>query len=155
MRSDRESIGFLFGAVLRWRGLAFRAILGPYEVTPRQFSVLARLWEEDGLPLTDLAQRLYADPSSLCRTIVLMEKAGLVRRERDSSDRRIFRIMLSKKGKALKTRLLPRVRAHEQQAIQGLTPSELEVLTGALRKMLKNVIGPPGNEPPDCHDEKA
>jgi DNA-binding MarR family transcriptional regulator len=155
MRSDRESIGFLFGAVVRRRGLAFRAILSPYEVTPRQFSVLARLWEEDGLPLTDLAQRLYADPSSLCRTIVLMEKSGLVSRERDPSDRRVFRIMLNEKGKALKLRLLPRVRAHEQQAIRGLTPSELGVLTGALRKMLKNVSGPPGNGPPEPCDEKA
>jgi DNA-binding MarR family transcriptional regulator len=140
---DRESIGFLVGALLRRKRLAFRTLLAPFQVTPRQYAVLSRLWQQDCLTLTELARRLYADPSSLCRTIVLMERSGLVQRQRDQQDRRIFRIKLSKRGRALKRRLQRLVRTHEKETVRGLSPAEVKVVSGAMRKMLGNLGGAP------------
>jgi DNA-binding MarR family transcriptional regulator len=144
-RRNQETIGFLIGALLRRKRLAFGALLEPYHVTPRQFAVLSRLWQEDGLALTDLARRLYADPSSLSRTLVLMERAGLLRRQRDADDRRVFSLRLSPQGRRLKRRLRSRVQAHEAEMIQGLSPAEIELVAGAMRRMLENLGGAPAD----------
>jgi DNA-binding MarR family transcriptional regulator len=138
-----ESIGFLLGALLRRKGFAFRALLAPFQVTLRQYAVLSRLWQEDGLALTELARRLYADPSSLCRTIVLMEEAGLIRRERDPDDRRVFRLILSPRARALQEQLRPLVQAHEEESVRGFSPVEVERLAGALRRMVDNLGSAP------------
>jgi MarR family transcriptional regulator, organic hydroperoxide resistance regulator len=143
--SRQESIGFLVGALLRRKGLAFRTLLAPYQITPRQYAVLSRLWQEDGLPLTELARRLYADPSSLCRTILLMEKAGLIRRQRDAADRRVFRLRLSKQGRALKRQLRPLVQAHDEDTVRRLSPAEITAVADVLRRMLVNLGGTPAD----------
>jgi len=137
--ANQESIGFLIGALLRRKRLAFRALLAPYEVTPRQYAVLSRLWQADCLALTDLANRLYADPSSLSRTLVLMEKSGLIERRRDDEDRRVYRFILAQRGRALKRRLRPLVQAHEEEVVLGLSPEEIEATGNAIRKMLENL----------------
>ena len=137
--ANQESIGFLIGALLRRKGLAFRALLAPYEVTPRQYAVLSSLWQTDCLALTDLANRLYADPSSLSRTLVLMEKSGLIQRRRDDEDRRVYRFMLAQRGRALGRRLRPLVQTHEAAAVRGLSAKEIEVTANAMRKMLENL----------------
>lgn len=147
-QNDRESIGFLVGALLRRKRLAFRTLLAPFQVTPRQYAVLSRLWQQDSLTLTELARRLYADPSSLCRTVVLMEKSGLVRRQRDEEDRRVFRLTLSTRGHALKRQLRRLVRKHEQETVRGLSPTEVEVVSNAMRKMLGNLGGSPSGVDP-------
>jgi DNA-binding MarR family transcriptional regulator len=154
-KSNQESIGFLVGALFRRKGLAFRTLLAPFEVTRRQYAVLSRLWQEDGLALTELARRLYADPSSLCRTILLMEKAGLIRRQRDADDRRVFRLILSTRGRALKRRLRPLVQAHEQGTVRRLSPAEIETVAGALRKMLANLGGASTDGDVVPHDDDA
>jgi DNA-binding MarR family transcriptional regulator len=138
---NQESIGFLIGALLRRKRISFRALLEPFKVTPRQYAVLSRLWQEESLALTDLAKRLYADPSSLSRTLVLMEKSDLIKRQRDDEDRRVFRLTLSTRGRALKRRLRPLVQAHEEEMVKGLSPAEIDVVADAMRRMLENLGG--------------
>ena len=155
MDNNQESIGFLLGALLRRKGLAFRALLAPFQVTPRQYAVLSRLWQEDSLALTDLARRLYADPSSISRTLVLMEKSGLIERHRDDEDRRVFRLMLSTRGHALKRQLRPLVQAHEEETVLGISAAEIEVVANAMRRMLENLGGTSADGDHALDDDEA
>ena len=52
----------------------------------------------DGIPMSRLAHRLGLDNSTLTRNIQKLEGLGLIIRKDDSYDRRIQRVILSKKG---------------------------------------------------------
>jgi len=150
---NQESLGFLMGALLRRKRLSFRTLLAPFQVTPRQYAVLSRLWQENSLALTELARRMYADPSSLSRTLVLMEKSGLIKRHSDENDRRVFQLVLSKRGRALKRQLQSRVRAHEDKMVRGLSLAEVELVESAIRKMLCNLGDTPNGIDVSLDDE--
>ena len=53
----------------------------------------------DGISMSGLANKLGLDTSTLTRNIQKLEKMGLVRREKDKKDRRIFVAYLTDKGR--------------------------------------------------------
>ena len=53
-----------------------------------------------------------------------MEKRGLVRRQRDSTDRRIYRIWLTPAGQELQAVLLPKLQKLNESIFQDLTAEE-------------------------------
>ena len=77
----------------------------------------------DGIPMSRLAHRLGLDNSTLTRNIQKLEKMGLVDRSADNYDRRIQRVILSKKGASLLTLLEGRL---EQQGNDVLDQIDLE-----------------------------
>lgn len=138
------SIGFLLAVLSRRKNLSFRALLAPHGLTPRQFGVLAALWREPGLPLGEVAGRLYVDQTSLSRTVFSMERAGLLRRIRSTSDRRVLRLHLSERGAALMAELRPLMEAEGRQLLRGLSRTEVAVLRRALTKMIDNLSADEG-----------
>ena len=55
----------------------------------------------DGIPMSDLALRLGLDNSTLTRNIQKLEKMKLVKRQSDNYDKRIHRVVLTRKGSVL------------------------------------------------------
>jgi DNA-binding MarR family transcriptional regulator len=65
----------------------------------RWYDVLVQLEDvEDGVPMTELANRILASKSGLTRVIDRMQEAGLVRRERPPGDRRVIRVVATPEG---------------------------------------------------------
>lgn len=136
---EKESISFIMGALLRRKKLTALALIEPFNVTLRQYVILSRLWHEGRQSLMELAKQLYADPPSLSRTILRLEKSGLIQRERDSVDRRIFTLQLSESGRQLIGRIKPILAEYEKQMMAGLSSEEILVVTAAMRKMIHNL----------------
>jgi DNA-binding MarR family transcriptional regulator len=65
------------------------------------------LWDEDGLPTSSIGEKLQQVGGTLTGVLDRMEERGLIRRERDIDDRRIWRIWLTEEGKRLETVLPP------------------------------------------------
>ena len=63
---------------------------------------LAQLWREDGVTSADLAARTGVSAPAVTKVVTGLERAGLVHRERDSSDARLVRIRLTEAGRALR-----------------------------------------------------
>jgi len=75
------------------------SIFREFGLTTEQFSVLAVVKSRGGsLRPTDLALILERSPNSISMLVDRMVKAGLVRRTRDRSDRRIVHVSLTTKG---------------------------------------------------------
>ncbi|TWU31150.1 MarR family winged helix-turn-helix transcriptional regulator [Novipirellula artificiosorum] len=70
-----------------------------YGVTADQFVLLATLSRGDALTQRELARRMPSDPSTVRAMLVLLEKKGLVRRERHPTDSRARTAALTAKGK--------------------------------------------------------
>ena len=99
---DRDDLGFLLAkATQRWNELLqerFRAA-GWSAVRPSYGSILVPLFEEDGLRIGELGRRARLSKQTMTTMVRLLEREGLVRRERDPDDGRAFRIVLTAKAR--------------------------------------------------------
>jgi DNA-binding MarR family transcriptional regulator len=68
-----------------------------------------------------------------------MEERGLVRRERDHRDRRIWRIWLTELGQQLQEELPPIAQDIREQAMQGISKAEQERLSQLVDRAIANL----------------
>jgi DNA-binding MarR family transcriptional regulator len=82
----------------------YKPLLEPLGLTYPQYLVLLTLWEQDGLPLKSIGERLALDSGTLTPLLRRMEDAGFVSRLRDSADERLVRIHLTPKARRLESK---------------------------------------------------
>jgi MarR family transcriptional regulator, 2-MHQ and catechol-resistance regulon repressor len=73
-----------------------------------QFAVLEALYSIGPLCQRDLAGKILRTPRNITMIVDNLEKRGLVRRERNTDDRRFFFVHLSDEGRQLVDRIFPR-----------------------------------------------
>jgi MarR family transcriptional regulator, organic hydroperoxide resistance regulator len=110
-----------------------------YDITPEQWAVLNRLWEEDGLSQVELAERTFKDKPGTTRILNLLEKKGVVIRRQDEGDRRVLRVFLTKVGKDLKDKLIPCAEEVLNKSGKNLTKQELAQFKLTLHRILNNL----------------
>jgi DNA-binding MarR family transcriptional regulator len=82
----------------------YKPLLGPLGLTYPQYLVLLTLWEEDGLPVHAIGERLALDSGTLTPLLRRMEESELLTRQRDKLDERVVRIHLSTRGRRLEAK---------------------------------------------------
>ncbi|GAA0766293.1 MarR family transcriptional regulator [Clostridium subterminale] len=75
-----------------------RTILEDYDITPAQFEALQIIINHNEVTISELSNKLYQAPSTITDLVDRMESKDLVKRVRDSKDRRIVRIKGLEKG---------------------------------------------------------
>lgn len=90
---------------------AYKPLLDKLGLTYPQYLVLLVLWEEDGLTVKAIGQRLHLDSGTLTPVLKRLEAAGFVRRRRDDQDERQVRVTLTDKGRETQTEALEVPRA--------------------------------------------
>jgi DNA-binding MarR family transcriptional regulator len=80
---------------------AYRPILEELDLTYLQYIVMMVLWEQDGLTVKEIGQRLHLDSGTLTPLLKRLEANALVHRQRGTSDERQVNINLTVQGKAL------------------------------------------------------
>lgn len=110
-----------------------------YDITPEQWAVLNRLWEEDGLSQVELAERTFKDKPGTTRILNLLEKKGAIVRRPDESDRRVLRVYLTKMGRDLKEKLIPCAQDVLTKSGKNLTKEELAQFKLILHRILNNL----------------
>jgi DNA-binding MarR family transcriptional regulator len=103
--------------------------------------VLAHLEDaEDGLRMTEVANRILSSKSGLTRLIDRMEDAGLVRRERPPADRRAINVFITPEGREALTGARavhhPGIQEH---FLEQLTQSDVAALARTLGKVRDHV----------------
>lgn len=96
--------GFLRTHERLWRAL--EAGLAPLHVSMAEYSVLSLLGAagNDGMRMSDLAERRLMTSSGFTRLADRLERRGLIERRRSSTDGRSFDATLTKDGRALMRR---------------------------------------------------
>ena len=79
----------------------YKPMLDELGVTYTQYLVLSTLWEQDGLTITAISDRLWLEPSTITPAVKRLEAAGYVDRHRNKDDERLVQVFLSAKGKDL------------------------------------------------------
>ena len=133
-------LGFLIHDVSRLRRSAFDRCLKPLNVTRSQWWVLAYLSREDGMTQSQLAEELDLGKVAVGGLIDRLEKAGLLRRDADPSDRRVNRVFLEPKSKQLMTKLRKVSHKLNQQILERLSDENLESTAVTLNAMKRNLL---------------
>ncbi|HID97210.1 MAG TPA: MarR family transcriptional regulator, partial [Thermodesulfobacteriaceae bacterium] len=121
-------IGFIANRLVRVFQKAFDEKLAELELTSAQFSVLCKLFEEEGLTQTELASRLYVETPTLVRTLDRLESADFIERRRDPEDRRAHLVLLRPKSRKIEKRMLQIGLDVQQEVTEGLSDEEVENL---------------------------
>ncbi|MBI5657000.1 MAG: MarR family transcriptional regulator [Geobacter sp.] len=140
MYEIEKSIGFLLAKAYQRAGALFKEELDPFGLTPRQFSLLAFLWQQDELSQVELSERSQIDRTTICGLIDRLEKQELVERRPNPHDRRSYLISLTPRGRELEEplcaaadRTLARFTAGLSEHDQSYLVRHLEVLRGERR----------------------
>ncbi|HEV7575221.1 MAG TPA: MarR family transcriptional regulator [Caldimonas sp.] len=133
-------LGFLIHDVSRLRRSAFDRVLKPLSVTRSQWWVLAYLSREDGMTQSQLAEELDLGKVAVGGLIDRLEKAGLLRRGADASDRRINRIFLEPKSKQLIARMRKVSHRLNARILDGLDDAKLGAAATTLDAMKRNLL---------------
>jgi DNA-binding MarR family transcriptional regulator len=108
------------------------------EVTPIQGMLLFFLQKNDGSSLTQISQGLMLENPTVTGLIDRLEKLGYVKRSDHPSDRRIYLVHITEKGKKVANKTLPIVKKLNEQIKEGYSKGEIEgfkkVLIGAFNK---------------------
>jgi DNA-binding MarR family transcriptional regulator len=106
-------------------------------LTPTQYNVLRILRGagESGLGRNDIRDRLIDRMPDVTRLLDKMEEAGLVCRQRSTTDRRCVPTLLTEKGKALVDKLDEPVAAMQHEQFGHLTPGQLHTLIETLTQI--------------------
>jgi MarR family transcriptional regulator, organic hydroperoxide resistance regulator len=129
---DRQLCFALYAASQAMTAL-YRPLLAPLGLTYPQYLVMLVLWQDDGLAVSQLGQRLGLDSGTLTPLLKRMEQAGLLLRTRDTTDERRVLLELSAAGRALKARALAVPPAVAQAS--GCELGELASLTARLHTL--------------------
>ena len=111
----------------------YKPLLQPLGLTYPQYLVMLVLWEQDGVTVSAVGDRLALDSGTLTPLLKRLQAAGLVHRLRDSADERRVLLQLTPEGRALKARAqaVPQAIA----AASGCTLADIRSLTDQLRAL--------------------
>ena len=119
---------------------AYRPLLHDLGLTYPQYLALMVLWEDDGLPVSRLAERLQLPAHALTPLVARLERLGLLTRTRDAADGRVVRAVLTPEG----ARLERDAAAVQRQVVcrTGLDEESLVALRTRLHSLVDDMGAP-------------
>jgi DNA-binding MarR family transcriptional regulator len=110
-----------------------------HDLTPEQCGVLVRLRDLQGINQSQLGKNLYKDRHSITRILNLLESRGYIERRPDGTDKRVYRIFLTREGSILGDALMPLIAGHFDRVFSGLTDEDLLSMQKTLAQIIKNI----------------
>ena len=135
--------GFLITKIKQVQGRIFDSLLqeaGIEEFNGAQGRILYVLWQEDGLPIIELAKRTGLAKTTLTSMLDRMDEKGFLERVTDNKDRRILRIFLTSKAKGLKAQYNKVSDEMNQIFYKDFAEEEIIAFEKALEKVLSNLV---------------
>lgn len=131
-----DSIELLLSRVLsKWRRTILKEFK-KYDMTTEQWSLLNRLWEQEGISQTKLAQMTSKDLPTITRILNKIENKELIVRKSDPNDRRASLIFLTEKGRLLEEKLNPIAKNISERALENISGEDID----KLKKVLNNIF---------------
>lgn len=133
------SLGYRIKLLSQLMTRKFQERLEPYGLTPFHWVVLCCLWEEDGLATCSIGEKLQQVGGTLTGVLDRMEERGLVRRERDPRDRRVWRIWLTEAGLELKDTLPGMATELREEWMEGISSEDRQKFSELVDRAIANL----------------
>lgn len=117
----------------------YKPLLDAVGLTYPQYLVMLVLWEDDGLMVSEIGERLFLDSGTLTPLLKRLETNRLLARLRDIQDERRVRVKLTTAGVKLKARAA-QIPACVVDST-GCSLSELMTLSKNIKKFRQRLTG--------------
>ena len=84
----------------------YKPLLDKFDITYTQYITLLVLWEQDGLTVKTLGERLYLDSGTLTPLLTKLESKGYIYKKKDTKDNRETTVYLTDRGRELKQKII-------------------------------------------------
>lgn len=109
------------------------------EINPAQCRIFFALWQEDGIPIRELAQKTSLEKSTLTSMLDRLEKNDYVCRIPSKEDRRKVIIELTEKSRRLQDVYLRIAEEKTCTFYKGFTAKEIDKFESYLKRILGNL----------------
>lgn len=116
----------------------YRPFLDELDITYPQYLVMMVLWEQDGLTVNQIGEKLYLDSGTLTPLLKRLETKKFIIRQRKKEDERVVEIFLDEAGKSLKSRACE-IPSKIQQKL-SLTEADFLELKETVDKILNKIL---------------
>jgi MarR family transcriptional regulator, lower aerobic nicotinate degradation pathway regulator len=130
------SFGFLLHKAAQKLREDFEAALAPHDLQARQAGLLMTLASAGMLSQQAIGQLHRVDRTTMVALIDDLEARELVERVRDPGDRRVYRLMLTRSGRAIAKKAAALLKSCEAASLAALATSEQDLLHGLLTKLV-------------------
>lgn len=136
-----DALGFVVNraALIMKKRLTYLLKQDGYHVTPEEFAILNRLWEEDGLFQSVINDRTLKDKTTVTRLLEKLVKKGLIQKKNDELDRRNYKIYLTEQGMALKHYIIPLALKMIEKGVRNIDNEDLRITINTLKKLYNNL----------------
>ncbi|GCE09719.1 MarR family winged helix-turn-helix transcriptional regulator [Dictyobacter aurantiacus] len=132
MDQVEDCLSFYLGKAYQRVAQSAKQRLAPYGVTPVQYALLKVLWERDEQSGAELGERLVLDSATITGVLDRLEHAGLIERKAHATDRRVNRVSLTARGRALQEPL--------DRELDQLNQDFLGQFSSEQRKLLRHLL---------------
>jgi MarR family transcriptional regulator for hemolysin len=133
-----QPVGILVSRVAKALDRAFDDALSAVGGSTATWLVLSSLKSAERRTQGELAEAVGVRSPTLTHHLDGMERAGLLRRERDPANRRVQRVLLTDRGEELFLRLRRAAAAFDGRLKAGLDDDDVARLRGLLDQLLDN-----------------
>lgn len=109
------------------------------DVTPEQWAILNRLSEHQGLTQNELGKVSFKDTANITRMLDKLEAKGLVERQSNPSDRRIWRIYITDNGQKIRDLVEPLAREVLRKASRNIDSNDIETYNKVAKQIIANL----------------
>ncbi len=122
-------------------------ILGPEDLNPIEYALLAAVDDNPGIDQSGLSGRLGIDPASTSQMVERLARRGLLEQAVQPTDRRARLLSVTPLGAQLRARLRPDLLAAQDKVLSVLSPEEQETLLELLARVVEgnDAYARPGN----------
>jgi len=139
--NGQQQSGFLISKIHHLSGRIFARMLKEYEIeiNPAQVRIILVLWQEDGIPIRELAQKTALEKSTLTAMLDRLERMGYVRRVHSATDRRQILVERTELDRSWQDIYVKVSQEMSELFYQGFSEGEIYELDRYLRRLLVNL----------------
>ena len=126
----------------RWISVLYRQFqifinneLKDLNITSGEYIYLIKLYENGELTQEDLAKIYYIDKAAITRSMRSLEDKGYIKRIKNQSDKRSYRIQVTEKALKVKHRIYNALKSWDELISLDVNDDELKMLSNILKNM--------------------
>jgi DNA-binding MarR family transcriptional regulator len=137
---ERTAVDLLSISPLIFRGVRRKLLKAALDgmnvdISPLHFEIMRLVNEEGSLKITEIGERLQVARAQMTHLIDRLAEAGMVKRQADSTDRRVTNIVLTAKGSAFLEEHGRHIWKATKELLSDLTDEELADLSASLERL--------------------
>ena len=137
----RESLGKYIAGIYRNTQCIINKRLEGYDIGCGQQDFLYIICNNEGISQKELSEKLHIGKATTAKSIKNLESNGYIRREKDSEDKRFYKIYLTDKGREI----APLINSTFEDMLdiysEGFSDEEYIYVLNSLKKVLGNLHG--------------